>query len=87
VLTMREVLEEAMESAVADRLADDLTEVRFGRYSDPEAGWYWIATFSRETGSHVGVAKRTPQPLRARIRMVLSAWDDECARHAGKAEN
>ena len=80
-LTLSDVLAEAMECIVTDGGGADLAEVRFGQFSDFGAGWYWIAVFKTEKGSHPSVAKRTPQPLRTRIRMVLGAWQDEYARY------
>lgn len=80
-LTLTDVLAEAVECVVTDRLADALSEVRFGRYSEAGAGWYWIAEFRREVGSHPSTTGTPVQPLRDRVRMTASAWEEARARY------
>jgi hypothetical protein len=80
-LSLMDVLVEAMECVVTDR-RDVLSQVRFGRYTEGGAGWYWIAEFRSEVGSHPSTKGRNAQPLSARIKMTAAAWEDARTRYA-----
>jgi hypothetical protein len=82
--TAASALEQALVAVLSDTGPGTVTDVSFGRYVDPGAGWYWQADITRRLAMSGSKLDREDDSLEQRVHQVVERWLLDTAKYEGE---